>query len=77
MLHATALCGTNFSPTSLQLLGHWQRLYAVLDADAAGQVATARLIEAFGSCVIPVQLPPGVKDPADLAPLPNGSTLMF
>jgi DNA primase len=70
-----ALCGTGFSPTTLQLLGQWERLYAVLDADAAGQEATARLIEAFGSRVIPVHLPPGVKDPADLAPLPRGSDL--
>ena len=38
-----ALCGTGFSPTTLQLLGQWERLYAVLDADAAGQEATMRL----------------------------------
>ena len=66
-----ALCGTGFSLTTLQLLGQWKRLYAVLDADAAGQEATARLIEEFGSRVIPVQPPPGVKDPADLARSPT------
>jgi len=37
--------------------------------------ADCRLIEAFGSRVVPVQLPPGVKDPADLASLPHGSEL--
>ncbi len=71
-----ALCGTGFSPTTLQLLGQWERLYSVLDADAAGQEATTRLTEAFGSRVIPVQLPPGVKDPADLASLGDGSALL-
>jgi DNA primase len=70
-----ALCGTGFSPTTLQLLGQWERLYAVLDADAAGQEATTRLTEAFGSRVVTVQLPPGVNDPADLARLPQGSDL--
>jgi DNA primase len=71
-----ALCGTGFSPTTLSLLGQWERLYAVLDADEAGKEATTRLTEAFGSRVIPVQLPPGVKDPADLASLVDGSALL-
>jgi DNA primase len=70
-----ALCGTGLSPTTLQLLGQWGRLYAVLDADAAGQEATARLVEVFGSRLIQVQLPSSVKDPADLAPLAKGSAL--
>jgi len=71
-----ALCGTGCSPTTLQLLGQWERLYAVLDADVAGQEATTRLTEAFGSRVVPVQLPPGVNDPADLASLVHGSALL-
>jgi DNA primase len=70
-----ALCGTSFGPATLQLLGQWRRLYAVLDADAAGREATTRLVEAFGSRVIPVKLPSGVKDPADLASLPHGRDL--
>jgi DNA primase len=53
-----ALCGTGITPPVLQLLDQWERLYAVLDADAAGREATARLIEAFGSRVLEVQLPP-------------------
>jgi hypothetical protein len=36
-----ALCGTGFSPTTLQLLRQWKRLYAMLDADSAGHEATA------------------------------------
>jgi RNase P protein component len=35
-----------------------------------------RLIEAFESRVIAVQLPPGVKDPAVLASLADGRTLL-
>jgi len=70
-----ALCGTGVSPATLDLLGRWERLYAVLDADAAGRAATARLVEALGSRVIPVALPPGIKDPAELAPLPDGHAL--
>jgi hypothetical protein len=31
-----APCGTGFSATTLQRLGQWKRLYAVLNADAAG-----------------------------------------
>ncbi len=70
-----ALCGTGCSPMTRQLLDGWERLYAVLDADAAGHEATTRLIKAFGSRVLPVQLPSGVKDPADLASFVDGSAL--
>src|SRR6187401_822165 len=75
-LPGLALCATGCSPTTLQLLGQWERLYALLDADAAGQEATARLTEAFGSRVISVQLPPGAKDPADLASSVEGSAVL-
>jgi hypothetical protein len=71
-----ALCGTVCSATTLQLLGQWERLYAMLDTDAAGQAATARLAEALGPRLIPVQLPSSVKDPADLAPLVEGSAAL-
>jgi DNA primase len=70
-----ALCGTGVSSITLRLLGQWERLYAVLDADAAGQEATAQLLEALGSRLIPMALPPSTKDPAELAPLPDGSVL--
>jgi DNA primase len=49
-----ALCGTGFSPATLELLRLWERLYAVLDADPAGQEATTRLANAFGSRLISV-----------------------
>jgi hypothetical protein len=44
-----ALCGTGICGTILQQRGEWERPYAVLDADTAGQETTARLIEVFGS----------------------------
>jgi DNA primase len=70
-----ALCGTGPSPDTVAQLARWDRLYAVLDADAAGQEATARLVDLLGARVIPVALPPGIKDPADLAQRPDGSEL--
>jgi hypothetical protein len=47
----------------------------VLDTDSAGQEGTARLLEKLGARVIPVALPPGVNDPAELASLPHGAEL--
>jgi DNA primase len=72
---ALALCGTGLAPETLALLERWQRLYAVLDNDQAGQEATARLVDALGSRVIPVKLPAGVKDPAELATRHDGAEL--
>jgi DNA primase len=73
---ALALCGTGLAPETLALLERWQRLYAVLDNDQAGQEATARLVDALGSRVIPVKLPAGVKDPAELATRHDGAELL-
>jgi DNA primase len=70
-----ALSGAGASPATLELLRRWERLYAVLDNDTAGQEGTARLVETLGSRVIPVALPLDVKDPAELAPLPDGEAL--
>lgn len=61
---ALSLCGTGFGMRTLQLLGQWERLYAPLDADAAGQDATVRRAESFGRRVIQVHLPLGVKEPS-------------
>ena len=63
------------SPDTIAQLARWDRVYAVLDADAAGLEATARLVDLLGARVIPVALPPGIKDPDDLAQRPNGSEL--
>jgi DNA primase len=71
-----ALCGTGVSLEILSQLQRWERVYTVLDADAAGQKASARLASALGSRVIPIELPPGVKDPADLATRPDGDDLL-
>jgi DNA primase len=70
-----ALCGTRLSPQTLALLDRWARLYIVLDADQAGREATARLVDALRSRAIPVALPPGIKDPAELATRPDGAML--
>ena len=70
-----ALCGTGIGPAMLDAIGRWSRLYIVMDADAAGRDATARLLEVFGPRAVPVSLPDGVKDPAEMAVLPNGAIL--
>jgi DNA primase len=70
-----ALCGAALTDVVLRLLGRWARLYLVLDDDDTGRKATARLQAAFGPRAIPVRLPPGIKDPAVLAPRPDGETL--
>jgi DNA primase catalytic core len=70
-----ALCGTAVSPRIVETLKRWQRLYVVLDADNAGREATLRLRDAVGTSVIPVALPTGVKDPADLATRTDGAAL--
>jgi DNA primase len=70
-----ALCGAALTDVVLRLLGRWARLYLVLDDDDTGRKATARLQAAFGPRAIPVLLPPGIKDPAVLAPRPDGERL--
>jgi DNA primase len=74
-LPCLALCGTRLHPDMFELLGRWSRLYLILDSDTAGREATDQLINAFGPRAIPVKLPPGVKDPADLASLADGEAL--
>ena len=72
---ALALCGTYLPGPTMEQLGRWARLYLVLDEDRAGREATARLIRTFGDRLIPVKLPAGVKDPADLATRHDGAQL--
>jgi DNA primase len=70
-----ALCGTRIHPETLSLLSRWNRLYLILDGDEAGREATEQLTDSLGQRAIPVQLPVGVKDPADLAHRPDGEAL--
>lgn len=53
-------------------LARARRVYLAMDNDPAGQEATARLRELLGRRAVPVSLPEGVKDVADLAMRPNG-----
>ena len=71
-----ATCGTRLSPAMLNALNGWQRLYVLMDADNAGREATIGLVEAFGSRAVPVELPPGTKDVAELAPRPDGAVVL-
>ena len=70
-----ALCGTGASASTLEALKRWDRLYLVLDDDDAGHQATSRLREALGDRAVPVSLPNGVNDPADLAARADGGLL--
>ena len=70
-----ALCGTGVSPSVLHDLSRWNRLYIVMDTDAAGHKACERLVEALGPRAVPVLLPDGAKDPADLALTADGARL--
>jgi DNA primase len=70
-----ALCGTGASASTLEALKRWDRLYLVLDDDDAGHQATSRLREALGDRAVPVSLPTGVNDPADLAARADGGLL--
>lgn len=72
---AMGLCGTYLSEASLNQLADWKRLYAALDADEAGEEATNELVRRFGPRLIRVMLPPGAKDPADLATRPDGAEI--
>ena len=69
---AVALVGTHTRPDIVEQLRGFQRLYLVLDQDDAGLEATLRLAHALGSAAIPVALPDGIKDVAELAPRADG-----
>jgi DNA primase len=74
--NAIASSGTALTEDQVRLLKRFtEEVVLAFDADAAGQDATAHLVGVLGPRVIPVTLPPGVKDPADLAPRPDGDAL--
>lgn len=70
-LPAVALCGTLVGPQAIAALARFPRLVLALDADDAGQQATAALLDALGPRAHAVELP-GVADVADLATRPDG-----
>lgn len=73
---ALALVGTRARPEVLQALGaRFQRLYLALDADDAGREAAEAIVQALGPRAVPLRLPDGVKDVAELAPRPDGRAL--
>lgn len=76
-LPALALVGTRIRPEVVEALGaRFQRLYLALDNDDAGREATEVLRAALGAQrVVPVAVPDGVKDVAELAPRPDGNAL--
>jgi DNA primase len=61
-----ALLGTDVRQELLADLRSFQRVYLVLDNDAAGRQAVSRLQEQIGPPAFPVALPDGVKDVAAL-----------
>jgi DNA primase len=69
---AVGLMGTHVSPAVIEQLRQFQRVYLVLDQDHAGVAATLRLIQTLGPAAVPVTLPAGIKDVADLAPSADG-----
>ena len=69
------LLGTNVRPDQVGQLRAFSRAYLVLDTDDAGFEATLALYDAIGPTAVPVALPDDVKDPAELAPRPDGQAV--
>jgi DNA primase len=70
-----ATLGTHLRSDLVEALRGFQRQYLVLDNDDAGLEATLTLLQELGPTAIPVALPDGIKDPSQLATLPNGREL--
>jgi DNA primase len=69
---AVATLGTHLRADLVDALRAFKRQYLVLDSDDAGLEATLALQQQLGPSAIPVALPDGVKDPAQLATRPDG-----
>jgi DNA primase len=67
-----ATLGTHVRADLLEVLRTFKRQFLVLDNDDAGLEASLRLREQLGEGAIPVHLPDGIKDPSQLATLPDG-----
>jgi DNA primase len=69
---AVATLGTHLRADLVDALRAFKRQYLVLDNDAAGLDAALMLQQQLGPSAIPVALPEGIKDPAQLATRPDG-----
>ena len=67
-----AMLGTHLRPDLVDALRAFTRQFLVLDNDDAGLEATLTLQQQLGDTAIPVALPDGIKDPAQLATQPDG-----
>jgi len=72
---AVALVGTHTRADIVDQLRSFQRVYLVLDQDDAGLEATLKLVDSLGPTAVPVALPDGFKDVAELAPRADGHEL--
>jgi len=70
---ALALVGTHVRPEVLRALAGFERVYGVFDTDQAGRLAAEELVRGIGGRAVPITLQ-GVKDVAELATLPDGSS---
>jgi DNA primase len=69
---AVATLGTHLRADLADALRTFKRQLLVLDNDDAGLEATVLLQHQLGDTAIPIALPEGIKDPAQLATLPDG-----
>jgi DNA primase len=67
-----ALAGSAPSQDKLAVLNRFDRIYLALDRDTGGIEATDRLASQLQTDVVRVELPPGVKDVAELAERRDG-----
>ncbi len=70
-----ALLGTDLRQDLVADLRSFRRVYLVLDSDDAGFEAACRLQQQIGPTAVPVALPDGIKDVAELAPRPEAQAL--
>jgi len=70
---ALALVGTHARPEVLRALAGFERVYVVFDSDEAGRLAVEELVRGIGERAASITLQ-GVKDVAELATLPDGSS---
>jgi len=76
-LPAIALSGTHVSPRMLRALRRFERVYVLLDSDAAGQAATQRVIDVLGERALPLPIPLGLKDVNEVGGHPDASALLL